>query len=76
MEKWIEQELASQSGRLDAAVEGDNSLPDRPSKENLLRQLLREYLSYGYLLHPLKPGSKVPLLSNWPEKASRFVFLC
>ncbi|MBC7353996.1 MAG: helix-turn-helix domain-containing protein [Thermogutta sp.] len=30
VEKWIEQELASQSGRGDSAGEGDNSLPDQP----------------------------------------------
>ena len=45
--------------------------PISRNKRNLMHQLLREYLSYEYRLHPLKAGTKVPILQNWPERAAR-----
>ena len=32
--------------------------------------LLIAYAKLGYCLHPLKPGTKQPLLQDWPHKAS------
>ncbi|MEJ5341582.1 MAG: bifunctional DNA primase/polymerase [Thermogutta sp.] len=34
-------------------------------------QLILEYITFGYSVHPLKPGSKQPILANWPNKASQ-----
>ena len=35
-----------------------------------MHQLLGAYLVYGYRLHPLRPGSKAPILQNWPDQAT------
>ena len=33
-------------------------------------ELILGYAKLGYCLHPLKPGTKQPLLQDWPHKAS------
>jgi len=35
-------------------------------------ELILGYARLGYRLHPLKPGTKQPLLQDWPRKASAY----